>query len=310
MEPINDYADRLNHLSIDLRAEVVLADMVTDGVSLDDLILNPMGAFRRATGRDINDVSWVESERKVKRWLQINLNRSGLYDLLPEGVFHQPTTNNRLTDKEDILQEMTIQRQRELAARQFFLPIDQEFLRQRVQIELESRQSLLHNEPDDLLVQFWSLPEFLTPEQSRRLQYLLPLVHQLAGNMEAMTECFEQLVDERISLQLDTPGSVLLSTDNRLGEWQLGDSSVFDGWLQDEEPLLRLTIHIEQSDQLANYLPGQNGRRLIEWLSGFLVPLDVNLSIELNTSALHDTFLLTDDDSFGRLSFTTYVSTG
>ncbi|MFD2934206.1 hypothetical protein [Spirosoma flavum] len=311
MEPLNAYAQRLNHLPLDFRAEVVLADMLEDGISLDDLILNPVGAFKRAFGRDISRTEWVESQYGSQRWLQIDLNRNGLYDLLPEGVFHQPTTDDPSISKESVLLEMQVQRQREQAARRFFLPIEQEFFRQRIRIEQEQRTYPLNTDtqqPDDLLGWFWDLPDFLTSDQKKRLLYLLPVIHRITGDLTAMAACFEQLLEERVSLQLDSPGREFIQVNTApLGQWQLGDNSVFDGWLRSEEPLLRITVHIDRTDRVDAYLPNHNGRRLLEWLTGYLVPLDTAIAIDLDTSTLDDTFLLTTDDSMGRLDFTTCI---
>lgn len=309
MEPVTAYAERLNHLPIDLRAEVVLADMLEDGISLDDLLVNPVGAFRRTFGRDISQVQWVESQIKSQRWLQIDLNRSGLYDLLPEGVFHQPTTNDASVSTETTLREMAIQHERERAARRFFLPIEQEFFRQRIRIEQEQREFLFGTDtllPNTLLEWFWDLPDFLTPNQLKRLLYLLPVIHQMAGDLVSMEACFGQLVDERVSLAFDAPGKELIQVDTQpLGQWQLGVGSVFDGGLHDGEPQLRVTVYIDRTERLTDYLPGGNGQRLIEWLAGYLVPLAVSTSVNLDTSALNDTFQLTSDAAFGRLDFTT-----
>ena len=314
MEPITNYAERLNHLPIDLRAEVVLADMLEDGILLDDVILNPVGAFGRTSGRDINRTEWVESPHHTKKWLQIDLNRSGLYDLLPEGLFHQPTSGGTATSKEALLLEMKIQHQREQAARRFFLPIEQEFFRQRIRVEQEERSLPFNSDsvlPDNFVGQFWNLPDFLTSDQTKRLLYLLPIMHQIAGNLTAMADCFEQLIEERVSLELNPPGLKPIQVDTAelhgapLGQWQLGTTSVFDGWLHDEESLLQITVHIDRSERVGAYLPGNNGRRLIEWLVGYLVPLDVGISIDLNTSSLENAFLLASDDHYGRLDFTT-----
>ncbi|MVM30405.1 hypothetical protein GO755_10200 [Spirosoma sp. HMF4905] len=311
MEPLADYAERLNHLPTDLRAETVLADMLENGISFDDLIINPVGAFKRAAGRDIDRTEWIETQYKSQRWLQIELNRSGLYDLLPEGVFHQPTSHDASASKEAILREMSVQRKREQAARRFFLPIEQEFFRQRVRIEQEQQTFLSDSGPllaDDPLAWFWNLPDFLTPAQTKRLLYLLPLMHKMSGDMAAMTNCFDQLIDERVSLQLDAPGMTLVQANTpALGQWELGSNSVFDGWLPNEEPLLRITVHIDRSERVADYMPGSNGIRLIEWLIGYLVPLDTDVQIDLDTSGLNDAFLFTNEDSLGRLNFTTYV---
>ncbi|GAB2790174.1 hypothetical protein GCM10027275_38800 [Rhabdobacter roseus] len=314
MEPITYYAERLNHLPVDLRAEVVLADMLEEGILLDDLILNPVGAFGRASGRDIHRAEWTELPHSVKKWLKIDLNRNGLYDLLPEGLFHQPTNGGTATSKEAILLEMKIQHQREQAARRFFLPIEQEFFRQRIRIEQEERTLPFTRESvssDDFLGQFWNLPDFLTPSQTKRLLYLLPIMHRIAGNLTAMADCFEQLIEERVSLQMAPPGhnprQVAPPKPHLalLGQWQLGNNSVFDGWLRDEEPLLQITVHIDRQERVGTYLPGNNGQRLVEWLSDYLVPLDAGVNIELDTSSLENTFLLASDDHCGRLDFTT-----
>lgn len=311
MEPLNAYAECLNHLPVDLRAEVVLADMLDDGVSLEELIINPVGLFKRPFGRDVSRVEWVEAQHKLQRWLRIDLNRSGLYDLLPEGVFHQPTSNDASASKESTLREMAIQQEREQKARRFFLPLEQEFFRQRLRIEQQQRTFLFgdaHQLSDDLLAWFWELPHFLTPIQGMRLVSLLPVMFQVAGDLPLMEACFRHVIDERVSLRREAPTPEWLWVDTpALGQWQLGADSVFDGWLNDGESALCITVSIDQPDQLPAYLPGGTGQRLVDWLAGYLVPLDTNLRLELDTSALEDTFALTDDDAFGRLNFTTCI---
>ncbi|WP_461039598.1 hypothetical protein [Spirosoma harenae] len=311
MEPLSTYAERISQLPIDLKAEVVLADMLEAGIPLDELVMNPVGLTKRGFGRDINRVEWVEAQHISKKWLQVDLNRSGLYDLLPEGVFHQPTTNEVPTTKEAILHEMSIQRQREQTARKFFLPIEQEFFRQRIRIEQEQRNYPIGADlpqSNDVLGWFWNLPDFLTPAQIKRLLYLLPVIHDMVGDLATMTACFEQLVEERVSLALEPPGMTLIDADTSpLGEWELGESSVFDGWVRDEDPLLRITVHIDRTERVAHYLPGNKGRQLLEWLAGYLVPLDAAVGIELDTSALKNAFVLAEDEVFGRLDFTTYL---
>ncbi|GAB3796455.1 type VI secretion system baseplate subunit TssG [Spirosoma humi] len=311
MKPITAYAERLNNLPIDLRAEVVLADMLEDGVSPDDVIVNPLGLFKRPFARDIDQVRWVESQSTTQRWLQIDLNRSGLYDLLPEGVFHQPTSPDASASTETTLREMALQQGRERAARRFFLPIEQEFFRQRIRIEQEQRAFLFDTGtslPDDILGWFWALPDFLTATQRKRLLYLLPVIHRMAGDLVAMETCFGLLIEERVVLQLDAPGKAFIHRElSALGQWQLGIDSVFDGWLYDGEPVLQITVHIAQADRLTDYLPGGNGQRLIDWLAGYLIPLDVGISLALDTSALGDTFLFTEEDAFGRLDFATTI---
>lgn len=317
METLIDYATYLTHLPVDLRAEVVVADMFDDGISPDNLIVNPLGPFKRAFGRDISGAGWVEGPTRLQRWLQIDLNRTGLYDLLPEGVFHQPTTNDASVSKEATLREMAIQHERERAARRFFLPIEQEFFRHRVRIEQEKRAFLFENDAalsdNHLLDWFWNLPDFLTPRQLKRLLYLLPEIHRMAGDLPAMEACFGQLVADRVTLSTHSSGNEWVNASttgvdtSRLGQWLLGADVAFEGWVNDGEPLLRITVHIDSPECLADYLPGGQGLQLLNWLAGYLVPLTTGFRIELDTSALDTAFLLTSDAGFGRLDFTTCI---
>ncbi|GAB2530538.1 hypothetical protein [Spirosoma aerophilum] len=317
METLVDYASYLTQLPVDLRAEVVVADMLEDGISPDDLIINPLGPFKRAFGRDINGAGWVESQAMVESWLQIDLNRTGLYDLLPEGVFHQPTTNDASVSKETTLREMAIQHERERAARRFFLPFEQEFFRHRVRIEQEQRAFLFENDvalaDNHLLDWFWNLPDFLTPVQIKRLMYLLPEIHRMAGDLLTMEACFGQLIADRVTLTTHSTENEMVTARTtggeacRLGRWQLGADVAFEGWVNDGEPLLRLTLHIDKADRLADYLPDGNGHQLLNWLAGYLVPLTTGFRIELDTSALDNTFSFASDAGFGRLDFTTCI---
>lgn len=314
MEPLTAYAEHLNHLPVDLRAEVILADMLEDGISLDELILNPIGGFQRAFCRDIHRVDWVESQQDNRKWLRIDLNRDGLYDLLPEGIFHQPTISDPQASKEVMLREMHIQTQREAAARRFFLPLEQEFLRQRIRVEQEERKYRFANSPfsldDNLLIQFWGLPDFLTAAQIKRLLYLLPVLHQLVGDFDHMTACFEQLLEERVSLSLDPPAREAVGTQLEtapLGQWQLGKTALLGTRLIDEWPELCLTIHLSRAERLVEYLPGGVDRRVVDWLGEYLFPLETVLRLELDTTAIEDNFLLTDAIHTGRLDCTTLI---
>lgn len=307
---LSAYASWLNHLPIDVRAEVLVADMLDAGIAYDDLIIQSVGAFKRAFSRDVSHTDWFESQQQDRRWLQLYLNRAGLYDLLPEGVWHQPTSNDTASSKEVVLREMQVQHQREQAARRFFLPIEQEFFRQRVRIEQEQRALLLDSAvlPDALLGWFWGLPPFLTSAQTQRLLYIMPLMHQLAGNWEATEACFRQLIEEPVQLEWVPPGITHLQAETPgLGEWCLGATSVFDGWLGNEEATLRMSVQIDRRERLEIYLPGGKGRLLIDWLVGYLVPLDTDVAVVLDTSALPDRFSFTDEERLGRLAFSTYL---
>jgi len=290
-----------------------MADLLEEDFRLDDLILNPVGGFRRAFGRDVSGAEWVEAQQGDRRWLRLDLNRDGLYDRLPEGLFHQPTANDTKISKDEWVREMAVQQEREKAARLFFLPIEQEFFRQRVHIEQAERSYLpgsrsAFDSSDNDLVRFWNLPPSLTPVQVHRLLYLLPLFHRIAGDADYIAACFERVLEERVTLQLAPPELVSFRTETApLGQWELGQSSLFDGLLADEAPVVRLTVHLSRADRVETYLPGGTGRRLIDWLGDRLFSLDTTPVVELDTSGLDTHFVLHEEPADTWLDLTTQL---
>src|SRR5947209_17161297 len=88
MNTINLYTDKINEIETDFRAEVIGAEMIENGSPADRVLVVPLGALNRPQSKDIEGVEQEISEYDNKEFILIKNNREGLYDKLPEGLFH------------------------------------------------------------------------------------------------------------------------------------------------------------------------------------------------------------------------------
>ncbi len=314
MADLSAYLRELQTLPGDLRVEVAVADLLEDGVGLENLLFCPVGTFRRGFQRDIGEVELAEIGTKKTPVLRLEINRDGLYDTLPEGVFHQPTSDKPARTAREVAQEVKLQREREAAARLFFLPFEQEFYRERVYLELEERRYLFDAEyadGDDLFTQFWGLPPFLDAHQTTSLAHLLPFAHQVVGDLARTQECLEIILGDPVHIETVEPARLPLPGEVRLGSATLGVNTIIGDTYTDTLPATRMTVRPTTSERLVAYLPGGRGLKVLDFLSQYLFPaeseLEKTVELTLPPDAGGFVFALTEDAHAGRLDYTTYL---
>ena len=174
MNDLTDIASSINHLKHDIKAEVIAAEIVENGLSPAEIVIIPDGSFRRKYSRDVTYAEVIKSENGQKI-LGIHVTRDGLYDSLPEAIFHdQP--NEPLISGHEMAKLSKKQKIEEKEARLFFLPFENEIFYHRTQIEVEERK-ILHrfseNLFNDIYPQFWKLDRSLPKKLVSRFVLVL-----------------------------------------------------------------------------------------------------------------------------------------
>src|ERR1700712_1031115 len=98
------YAEWCEHLREDIRMEVVLSELTEHGLRLDDVIIESHSLFKRNYQHDIEAIGNVNHGRSRKTKLSVAVNRQGIYDQLPEDLFHQLSDATALGKEEIILE--------------------------------------------------------------------------------------------------------------------------------------------------------------------------------------------------------------
>ena len=259
MERFQSIADLLNQLPFDIRVEVVAADLIDQGIDPSKIIFKPTSLFKRRFSKDITeakvgDNSWGEYE------LHLNVTRDGIYDTLPQGIFHQPKSRSNFRKKADMLANVKVTREEENNARNFFQPMENELLHLRTAVERAERKiffDLEHSETNDLLIKFWRMDKYRMYPTLPLLVKLMPIIYRLSGNLDYIKICYELILRVPVSISVKHNFNDL---DTSLTGWKLGGNTlgfetVASSNMMNELPSYDITIGPIAASMIPDYLP-------------------------------------------------------
>ncbi len=202
---INEHAAWLiNQIPLDLRVEVVIADLLKAGITLDDYFVQPVGIFKRRFNKDIHEVKKVELNNGSDIY-NILINREGFYDMLPQGLFHNPPGKGTKPFKKaaEMADEVKVRKAEEKQAREFFAIYEMELYQQRLSIEWNERnliETMSITMDDDEFLSYWELPPVFDKIQKGILFYLFPIIEKIRGNMVLMEKTYQLILGEEIRM--------------------------------------------------------------------------------------------------------------
>jgi len=282
----------------DIKAEVLAASWLDEGLSAERLLMRPLGQFKRKFSHDIGAVQG-EGELNRFRGRILELNRSGVYDHLPESLLHLRTQPTPTVAKK--VADVKREREKEKKSRLFFLPLEQEIFLAKIQNE-QRESKAFHLRPGGgflkILREFWQIPAFV-PED-----WLLPLIAHLprlgrgaTAQLPALSEALlGNLTGCSVSLRFSPSRNFRVDSPWCLSQSCLGEQTLLGGNLASYCPHYALTLKVQsESESPYIFLPGGSGRAALEWLLGFLLPAEAGWGIR--TEAASTEFLLADDSA-------------
>lgn len=175
----------------DIRAEVIMADLLDRNIDASMMYARHEGAFRRNYGLDVYDCYFDA----VHDLLGFNLAREGLYDVLPEGLFHEILQFNGL-DAEQRQALFSQLREEEAHARKFFMPIDNEFFYPEARIELEVLK--MARDPMLPIRNVISDREKIPEKYFLRFSQFLPFTNEIKGNLALTAACLSSILKKEV----------------------------------------------------------------------------------------------------------------
>lgn len=294
----------------DFRVESLIAFWLeNETIDMHHVLVEPKGIFERQYRSDILE---VEPSNSLPDAFAFNTSREGLYDMLPEGLFHEAERKTRKTTGESV-DESKRYKEEEKAARKFFLPLEQEFYRQKIWIEhaeLRTCLSSVRSDHVNLFLEFWGVDkELFNDDQSAFMLALLPNLHRVVGNTELVTSCLEVLLQEAVKIDLvESKGQVLNDgLASFLGDFVLGVDAVLGTGFQDDEPAIEINIGPVYPEKLIDYLPEGKTDRLLKTLYGFFFPAENEVYTSFIVEENSAFFALQEEAHASRLGFTTVI---
>jgi type VI secretion system protein ImpH len=287
----------------DFKAEVIAAEMIDNNVPAEQIMILMLGSRKRSFRKDVDSVTAEISDYNDKEYTLITTHREGIYDMLPQGLFHSPTLPKTATTQKEIIDNIKKHRIEENNARRLFLPFEAAINHLRIQMALfESRldKGAHHNDLVNLFKNHWDIFKCLDTTQSDIFLQVLPLIHDIRDDYEAAATIIELLLAVPVTITGRQQGQV--KSDNPmfscLNDTQLGinfttGNAVYDGG-EDE---IIVTIGPINNELLKQFIPGTKNSKILEILCDYLLPVHIDMAINFELFDTEKGMRLADEES-------------
>ncbi len=290
----HEVIEAINKLPLDLRVEVVVADILSSGYDATDLFVNPTGIFQRRFNKDIlnAEITSFSKEGNVIELkntppaVVVNTIREGLYDMLPQVLFHNPPAkaSKAFKSADNMIAEYKRRVLEEKDAREFFMIYEIEFYRQRIANAMHEKklfEAISYSMDDNEILSYWKLPEIFDQRQKGILFYLFPVFHKIRGRLNYMEEVYHILLNQEIKIEKSEINRVL-NYDNSsftLGSIYLSADSVLGDHYSYYYPNIVVSVLQLPKESIVNYLPGGKNIRILNKLNEYFMPLHFETEI-------------------------------
>lgn len=302
---IQDIYQELTTTYQNLKAEIFVTEILENSsVNLSDIDVFNNSTFSRSYRRDVINFK-LDSYSGNTDKLQFNIARNGLYDTLPEGLFHEPVKAKSNISFTELHQK---QKKQEKDARSFFSPLENEFFTQRVNIEKNERKLIneFANLKTNFLLKFWNLNPEIPSDYSIKLLQLLPYVHKISGEIELTALSLEKIIGEKVTIEkkYKTLDDNINDTSK---EHQLGVDLVLE--LKEtviSYPCWEITIGPVDQENIDKYIVSGATKKFITIFCDYFIPMEIDTKINVTYSSKEETFVLNETNG-PRMGLTTMI---
>jgi hypothetical protein len=267
---------RVNGLYTDFRGDVIAAGMVDNGIDEDRLVIFRQNGDASMTDKDIDIIDRLpDMNGKEEDSIMIRTNRPGIYDRLPEALFHSgagPGNCNR----DSILETFRRQHREEAFARKFFSLYETEIDRSRIDLSLAE---LGYDRPGkyrasaNTLGRLWPVIRLMDSRTAILFCRTLPHFYRIRNRYAQIAAAMSLITGFSVSIRLHRKKTALPVKNLSLGNMKLGSTSTLRGHQTENYAAVRINASSEEA--IRNLLPGASGRLIIDTLLEMLMSVDI-----------------------------------
>lgn len=308
----NELITFISEIPLDIRVEVVVADLIASGYNATDLFIKPKGIFQRRFSKDILSAEVVELNNSQKV-VFVNTPRESLYDMLPQSFFHYPPAKGSKAFKSstDMVADYRKRVLEEEESRKYFLIYEIEFYRQRlanVILERNLSEAVSYSMNDREILSYWRLPDCFDNRQKGILFYLFPVFHKIRGSLVYMKEVYQLILQQNVEIVRveKIQNMVFPNNDITLGNMVLSLNSILGCSYNYYYPSFQIKVEHLPKASFFDFLPGGRNLKVIEKLNEYFVPVFCEAEIEIETDK-HSWILNVMDKNESRLGYSIYL---
>lgn len=299
---LDEISKYVNHLSFDLKAEMLVAVLAEHRVDLTEILTACDGQLKRDWSRDIA-LSSVNHLETGDTMLLLHLNRDGIYDVLPEALFHSNFDDKDQSGAEMAKDSMKL-RAEEKEARMFFQPFENEIFLQRVQLTFIENQLFKSIYSDFLLgiiPYFWKTDNDLPESYVDHMKKLLPLVHRITGDITLTARCLEFILREKVNTttsdeeQIDDLSVNDFQYSGVLGKSLLGVDTISGNHVSGFIKRLIFQIGPIINRETIDHLKDGSMNRFLDCFYGYFIPFEFDVKTKYIFGTEKNQFMLNDN---------------
>lgn len=277
--------DDLFPLKDDLKVEVIAA-LFHDELNYN-FSIRPIGNERRSYRKDLHEVKIEANERSDESTIVFEVNRSGIYDILPQMLFHKPSTNNQLPDSDSFEKQVKYNNEQEAKARSFFQPIESVFYDIRALLMSQEitllKNQFLNYEKSHFMADFWNFDPSFTIEDKSILVHILPFLVKNKNQLDSINFCLSRLCGNEIQMSYQK-GYLLKFKESEdeltLIDTRLGHNTVLGNSYYDKNALwAEILVRLYTIDEYSDYLDHSRQRKLIDFVLSYILPMEMDYEI-------------------------------
>jgi len=272
----------VNTLETDYRAEVVAAGLLRNGHFPEKTHIVRSKGNRRETAKDIYKVKneYAIIGTSEEEHLCVYANRTGIYDSLPEGIFHQ--SDRKAKNIDEVIHSFMEQRNEEKAARRYFQPFEMALDKKIVEAqicELKYNNAHLHEHSKNLFSEQWDVLNHLTVSQSSLFFRLISVISQAAGSFDMTEKILKIIFNCPVKIRDYKKSKKTIEAHKRvaLGKWRLGINSVLGKTIAEDNPDLEVRIGPISAEQMKLFEHNKKDNLILKCMEDMLFPFDRNI---------------------------------
>lgn len=310
---LEDLSLRVNSIESDYKSEVIAANLAMQGYDPNHIFIIRKGAMRRGFAKDIEQIDLQFSEHDLSDYLNIYINREGLYDILPEGLFHQPINKSKSKQKDDILEEIKLHRQEEFFARKFFQLFEVEADRTLTDIhlwELGFDKKISNKNFINIFLPYWPLLKHFDARQSIIFIYIISILHKVRNKHSEVEDIISIILDVPVKI---SPTKILHkdvdpdSYKSQIGIAGLGVDFVIGDVFDDGIDDLKVTVGPISAEKMEFFMAPNNGVFVLDRLCDLLLTADTFIVKDFKVSPEDSVFLLSGESAISQLGLNTFL---
>lgn len=302
-----------NKLQTDFKAEAVAVNLLKYHRAVSNIFIERVGVNDRAYLKDIKSISssYLGFDEEV---FTIESYREGIYDYLPEGLFHPPSLGASRKNVDTVVREIRKQKRVEDDARKFFRPFELEVFFTEISALLKESEFDITSNTDSLLdtvSELWPLIKMLDKQNAYIFMHILPFFHQIRGDKKWFERCMTAFLQVPVNVTF-SPNIIdrMEKNDNSmlLGNSRLGVTYIPSGPHMDGQRNWVVNIGPIPYEDMKKYIPGSPFRNVLQALYDYFLPVTVDVEENFVTEKEEYSFSLEDDGrNASRLGYSTFL---